>query len=66
VDVDRGPACREGTGEDDCQNATVVGYKRQDACWAEDEVHNVLLPQGCDDPLPETLTDSVYFIKCCC
>ena len=57
--------CHEGPAED-CHDATVVGYKRQDACWSEDAAHDVVLPQGCDDPLPETLTDSVYFIKCCC
>lgn len=57
--------CYEGPS-DECHDATAIAYKRQDACWAEDEFHNVVLPQGCDDPLPETLTDSVYFVQCCC
>lgn len=57
--------CHEGDSVA-CHDATVVAYTRQDACWVSDEFHNVVLPQRCDDPLPETLTDSIYFVQCCC
>jgi hypothetical protein len=48
----------------ECGDMAVAGYKRLDAC-PELEFHTPL-SRGCDDVLPESLTESVYIVSCCC
>src|SRR5690554_5485377 len=48
----------------ECGGMAAVGYTRLDACPALE--YYTELPQSCDDTLPESLTESVYLVACCC
>lgn len=48
----------------DCEDVAAVGFTRLDACYLREYAQP--LSQTCTEPLPESLSDSVYFVSCCC
>lgn len=54
------------TDAKECGGEAARGFKRLDACGNNELEHSVVLEQGCEEPFPESLTESVYFVSCCC
>lgn len=49
-----------------CEDTVARGYKRLDACAKGEAEYSQPLGQNCDEPFSESLTDSIYFVSCCC